>query len=138
MVWLSPLATLPVRSPLIANWISLPSQSYDFYKHHDRKYVKKMVEISKVMPISLRAVHLCTGSGVGVMKFLMPLFFALVPQSYRYRMVLHAGADTENLDAMASYGITCHAVPTRLGGSFSDERFREWLEEQRRLEGEKE
>ena len=95
-----------------------------------------MAEISAIMPITFRAAHLCMGGGVGVISFLLPVYYALVPQSYRYRLVLHAGTDAENLKTLDSYGITGECVPEKLGGTFRDEDFRVWLEEQRREERE--
>ena len=112
-------------------------QSFNYYKHFDRAFVRKMVEISTVMPIAFRNAHFCTGGGTGIMSFLLPVYFALLPQSYRYRIILHSGTDAENLAALDSYGISSESVPTRLGGRFSDDDFREWLDEQRRVENEK-
>lgn len=112
-------------------------KSFNYYKHFDRAFVKKLVEISTIMPIAFRAAHFCMGGGVGVINFLLPVYYALMPQSYRYRIVLHSGTDTENLKSLdESYGITPESVPERLGGSFGDEDFRVWLEEQRRQEKE--
>ena len=113
-------------------------QSFDYYKHFDRTFVKKMAEVSTVMPIHFRSGHLCMGSGASVIGFLMPVYFALLPQSYRYRLVLHSGTDTENLSSMSTYGVKSESVPERLGGCFSDDEFREWLDKQRCEENEKE
>ena len=65
-----------------------------------------------------------------------PVVFAMVPQSYRHRMQLHSGTDTENLESMATFNISPDCVPKWLGGNFTEEQFREWLLEQRETERE--
>lgn len=86
------------------------------------------------MPINLRAVHLCSGSGASVCNMMMPVFFALVPACYRHRFQSHSGTDTEIIHGLASYGVLSENVTPRLGGTYDDDEFRQWLHEERRKE----
>lgn len=111
-------------------------QNFNFYKHYDRTFIRKMVAISKAMPIKFRALHFCSGSGHGVVGMVLPMILALFPSHYRHRVQLHSGTDQDIIESLASYGISSNSVTPRLGGDFDDDRFLSWLREQRRGEQE--
>jgi len=80
---------------------------YDIYRHFDRILSKRMVSISQCMPMSVRAIHTCYGSGRTVLEIVLPVIKHILGKENRLRFLAHrASSNTELLSQFQSFGLS--------------------------------
>eukprot|EP00541_Cyclophora_tenuis_P014631 CAMPEP_0116566978 /NCGR_PEP_ID=MMETSP0397-20121206/14751_1 /TAXON_ID=216820 /ORGANISM="Cyclophora tenuis, Strain ECT3854" /LENGTH=343 /DNA_ID=CAMNT_0004093917 /DNA_START=66 /DNA_END=1097 /DNA_ORIENTATION=+ len=83
-----------------------------------RKLEKKVVDLlSNILPLHIRAIHVCCTHHRSIMEFVCPMFKKMLKRRYRYRMVLHQADTTqETLASLEDYGFSPNSLPATLGG----------------------
>jgi hypothetical protein len=93
---------------------------------------KKSFElVKKTMPAQLRASHACLGLSMPAIQLVAPASKQMAGKHIRLRAVSHSGTNQEMLDSMSNYGLYSKNLCAHLGGEFTQERFLEWVEDQK-------
>jgi hypothetical protein len=115
--------------------ILMNMKGYDIYEHFDRILSKRAFDIDRRMPIKVRAIHLCTGSGKSVTELILPVLKHMAGPELRLRTKIHAGSNKEICDGFAAFGLRRVHVDAICHGSFhNNETLRAWLHQRRALE----
>lgn len=82
--------------------------------------------------MSIKAVHLCAGTGYTVHEIVLPYLKHLVDKDLRQRIVTHTGSDDVVLSGLQEYGIDVERMP--VNGPRENEQFERWWAERAELE----
>ena len=84
----------------------------------DRKLERRVIDMcSKVLPVTVRAIHVCCSAHRSILEFVCPMFKKMLGKRLRTRLVLHQGDVTDELLAsLEDYGLTVNGLPAALGG----------------------
>jgi len=88
------------------------------------------------MPLTLKAVHVCTGSGASVTRDLvLPVLKHVAGKDYRLRLQLHAGSTSEILEIFQEFGMGQDHVKVIFGGYGGNQPLlQEWLQQRQLIE----
>jgi hypothetical protein len=108
---------------------------YDLYTHFDRTLARsEMMLLSECFPASLKAFHICLGSGKWVVELILPVMKQIAGKYIRLHTVCHVGTNAQLLGDLKDYHISPAHVSIFLGGCVTYESHLAWLEGQRALE----
>jgi hypothetical protein len=114
-------------------------QGYNLYKHFERLLTRNNFLSLSSAPVKVRALHMCTGSGKGVMDLVLPVLKQMAGKNLRLCLHLHSGSDNELLSRLEDFGLGEMHAYSLLGRSLENrEKFSVWLAERLALEQERE
>ena len=85
-------------------------------QHFSREMGRYSSIFRDVLPIRLRAHHLCHPSAIHF-YVIVPASKFLSPRENRLRFVMHCGSEEHVLNELAMYRLPRHCIPTSLGGT---------------------
>jgi len=102
-----------------------------FIRNFDRIFARTVTEMNFEIPIKLKANHILFGSaGCTIMDVIAPVVRHMVGQYTRLRSRRHGGLDAELATTLESFGIPRECLHTSIGGTFTDENYFCWLQQQ--------